>query len=47
MKAVITAAGKGVRLFPITKEFPKEMMLIYSKPTKGRKDCSSFVTIYL
>jgi UTP--glucose-1-phosphate uridylyltransferase len=31
IKAVITAAGKGTRLLPITKELPKEMMPIFSK----------------
>ena len=30
-KVVITAAGKGTRLLPFTKEMPKEMMPIYSK----------------
>ena len=31
IKAVITAAGKGTRLLPITKEIPKEMLPIFSK----------------
>ena len=31
MKLVITAAGKGTRLLPATKELPKEMMPIFSK----------------
>jgi len=31
LKCVITAAGKGVRLLPITKELPKEMMPIFTK----------------
>ena len=31
IKSVITAAGKGTRLLPITKELPKEMMPIFSK----------------
>jgi len=31
LKAVITAAGKGIRLLPITKEMPKEMMPVFSK----------------
>jgi len=31
MKIVITAAGKGTRLLPMTKELPKEMMPIFSK----------------
>ncbi len=29
-KVVITAAGKGTRLLPFTKEVPKEMMPIFS-----------------
>ena len=29
-KVVITAAGKGTRLLPFTKEMPKEMMPIFS-----------------
>ena len=36
-KIIITAAGKGTRLLPFTKEMPKEMMPIYSKAfTKNR-----------
>lgn len=31
IKSVITAAGKGLRLLPITKELPKEMMPIFTK----------------
>ena len=31
MKCVITAAGRGTRLLPFTKELPKEMMPIFSK----------------
>ncbi len=31
IKVVITAAGKGTRLLPFTKEMPKEMMPIFSK----------------
>ncbi|OLC36854.1 MAG: hypothetical protein AUH84_00440 [Thaumarchaeota archaeon 13_1_40CM_4_38_7] len=31
IKAVITSAGRGVRLLPMTKEMPKEMMPIFSK----------------
>lgn len=30
-KAVITAAGRGVRLLPMTKEMPKEMMPVFSR----------------
>ena len=36
-KIVITAAGKGTRLFPLTKETPKEMMPIYVKSSKKAK----------
>jgi len=36
-KIVITAAGKGTRLFPLTKETPKEMMPIYVKSSKKTK----------
>ena len=35
IKSVITAAGKGTRLLPATKELPKEMMPIFSK-TDGK-----------
>ncbi len=36
-KVVITAAGKGTRLLPFTKEMPKEMMPIFSnESTKGK-----------
>ena len=36
-KIVITAAGKGTRLLPFTKEMPKEMMPIFSQSfTKNR-----------
>jgi len=31
IKSVITAAGRGVRLLPVTKEMPKEMMPIFCK----------------
>lgn len=37
MKAVITAAGMGTRLLPMTKELPKEMMPIFS--TVNGKKC--------
>ena len=33
-KIVITAAGRGTRLFPLTKETPKEMLPIYVKSSK-------------
>ena len=36
-KVIITAAGKGTRLLPFTKEMPKEMMPIFSQAfTKNR-----------
>ncbi len=31
-KAVITAAGKGTRFFPISREIPKEMLFIIDRP---------------
>jgi len=36
-KVVITAAGKGTRLLPFTKEMPKEMMPIFSKMSTNKK----------
>ena len=36
-KVVITAAGKGTRLLPFTKEMPKEMMPIFSKSFTNKK----------
>ena len=36
-KIVITAAGKGTRLLPFTKEIPKEMMPIFSKVFTNKK----------
>ena len=35
-KIVITAAGKGTRLLPFTKEMPKEMMPIFSNKSKKK-----------
>ena len=37
IKVVITAAGKGTRLLPFTKEIPKEMMPIFSKVFTNKK----------
>tara|TARA_Y100000996_G_scaffold342522_1_gene280046 strand:+ start:764 stop:1600 length:837 start_codon:yes stop_codon:yes gene_type:complete len=37
VKVVITAAGKGTRLLPFTKEIPKEMMPIFSKLNSKEK----------
>ena len=36
-KVVITAAGKGTRLLPFTKEMPKEMMPIFSYVSTNKK----------
>jgi UTP--glucose-1-phosphate uridylyltransferase len=36
-KVVITAAGKGTRLLPFTKEIPKEMMPIFSNISTNKK----------
>ena len=36
-KVVITAAGKGTRLLPFTKEMPKEMMPIFSHTFANKK----------
>ena len=36
-KVVITAAGRGTRLLPFTKEMPKEMMPIFSKSFTNKK----------
>ena len=36
-KVVITAAGKGTRLLPFTKEIPKEMMPIFSNTFANKK----------
>ena len=35
MKVVVPAAGLGTRLFPVTKEQPKEMLPIFAKLAKG------------
>jgi UTP--glucose-1-phosphate uridylyltransferase len=35
-KAVITAAGLGTRLLPMSKELPKEMLPIYMRKTMGK-----------
>jgi len=37
IKVVITAAGKGTRLLPFTKEIPKEMMPIFSNVFGNKK----------
>ena len=34
MKCVLTVAGLGTRLLPLTKEIPKEMLPIYEKTKK-------------
>ena len=35
MKCILTVAGLGTRLLPLTKELPKEMLPIYAKSIKG------------
>ena len=35
MKCILTVAGLGTRLIPLTKELPKEMLPIYSKTKNG------------
>lgn len=35
MKCVLTAGGRGIRLLPLTKEIPKEMLPIYVKSKKS------------
>ena len=37
IKTVITAAGKGTRLLPITKEIPKELMPIFAEISNNNK----------
>ncbi len=37
IKSVITAAGKGTRLLPVTKEMPKEMMPIFTRFSKNER----------
>ena len=36
IKTVLTAAGRGTRLLPFTKEMPKEMMPIFTKTRNKR-----------
>lgn len=36
MKCVLTVAGLGTRLLPLTKELPKEMLPIYAKDKNGK-----------
>ena len=47
IKTVITAAGKGTRLLPITKELPKEMMPIFSKMYGKDHVVMPHITIHL
>lgn len=35
MKCILTVAGLGTRLLPLTKELPKEMLPVYSNSKKG------------
>ena len=37
IKTVLTAAGKGTRLLPFTKEMPKEMMPIFTKTSNNQR----------
>ena len=37
IKVVLTAAGKGTRLLPYTKEMPKEMMPIFTKTHNNQR----------
>ena len=37
IKTVLTAAGKGTRLLPFSKEMPKEMMPIFTKPSSNQR----------
>ena len=37
IKTVLTAAGKGTRLLPFTKEMPKEMMPIFTKTSSNQR----------
>ena len=46
-KIVITAAGKGTRLLPFTKEMPKEMMPIFSNISTNKKNSFTIITICL
>ena len=45
MKVVITAAGKGTRLLPFTKEIPKEMMPIFSRINSKEKTIKPILEI--
>jgi UTP--glucose-1-phosphate uridylyltransferase len=37
IKTILTAAGKGTRLLPFTKEMPKEMMPIFTKINRNQR----------
>lgn len=37
IKAVVTAAGRGVRLLPMTKEMPKEMMPVFYRVSNNQR----------
>jgi len=37
IKAVIPAAGQGIRLLPITKEIPKEMLPVFCSFKKNKQ----------
>jgi len=46
-KIIITAAGKGTRLLPFTKEMPKEMMPIFSQTFTKKKSSFAIAAVYL
>ena len=45
-KVVITAAGKGTRLLPFTKEMPKEMMPVFQSIYK-EESSFTIIAVYL
>ena len=46
-KAVITAVGLGIKLVPVSKELPKEMLPVYLKGISGRLFLSLYFKLYL
>ena len=47
IKTVITAAGKGTRLLPVTKELPKEMMPIFTKYKNNQRIVIPLYNLFL
>ena len=45
VKAVVTAAGLGTRLLPITKEMPKEMLPLFTISPKGSTSLKPIIQI--